>query len=181
MSKRNISFVIVCEDQQQEAFARRYLVKRGIHPRSIRVKKSPAGKGAGEQFVKKQLVPEIKEYRQKKNYILSNAIVALIDADTLSVDERMQQINSHLKSNGLDLIQQNEKIAVFIPKRNIETWIHYTQGIHVDEKQTYLKLQTPGNCQNAVNQIADNICKNGVPSNAPSSLLLACEQLRKIF
>jgi len=180
MSKRNVSFVIVCEDQQQEAFARRYLVKRGIHYRSIRVKRSPAGRGAGVHFVKTQLVQEIKTFRQK-NYITSNAIVVMIDADTLSVDDRMQQINTHLKTNGLESVQQNENIAVFIPKRNIETWIYYAQGKPVDEETSYPKLQTPGCCRDAVDEFVNHICKDRVSADAPSSLNHACDELKKIL
>lgn len=179
MSKRNISFIIVCEDQQQESFTRRYLKVRGFNPRKFRVERSPKGKGAGELFVRTQLIKEIKEFRRNKNRT-SNAIVAMIDADIHSVDERMQQINSHLKTNGLEPIQMNEKIAVFIPKRNIETWIYFAQGTSVNETASYPKLQKPGGCQSAVDQLLNNICKNGIPENAPPSLIHACAQLQKI-
>ena len=44
--------VLLCEDSQQEAFARRFLVRAGWHPRALRVEKSPQGRGSGEQWVR---------------------------------------------------------------------------------------------------------------------------------
>lgn len=66
MSRRNVSVVIVCEDTQQSAFARRYLEKRGYESRRIRIIPNPGGEGSGEQFVRQTLIQEVKSYRKKE-------------------------------------------------------------------------------------------------------------------
>lgn len=69
MGRRQTKLIIICEDVQQSAFARRYLQKRGFNRRNIRVEKNPAGKGSGEQFVRQKLIDEVKEYRRKSTYL----------------------------------------------------------------------------------------------------------------
>ena len=182
MSKRKVSLVIVCEDVQQSAFARRYLTKRGFDPRKIQVRPYPAGKGSGEQFVRRRFVQEVKLHRQKSSYGKGGvALVALIDADTKTVKERLAQIDEALEQEGLEKIKPDEKIAIFVPKRNIETWIRFANGEPVDESEPYPKLKNPRSCRHEVDAYVNTICKVGIPSNAPSSLVHACTELTKIL
>ena len=41
------SLVVLCEDRQQEVFARRFLERCGVIPKRIRYRTCPRGKGAG--------------------------------------------------------------------------------------------------------------------------------------
>jgi len=182
MSRRRVNLVIVCEDVQQSAFARRYLTKRGFDSRKIRIRQYPAGSGSGEQFVRQQLVQEVKLHRQKSSYGKGGAaLVALIDADTMSVEERLEQINSALEQEELERIKSDERIAVFIPKRNIETWLRFAKGASVDENTSYPKLKNPRSCKHEVDLYVNTICKNGIPRDAPSSLVHACNELTKFL
>lgn len=181
MSNRNVNLVIVCEDIQQLTFARRYLIERGVDPRRIRGEKPLKGVGSGEQFVRKHLMREVKVFRSKSSFQKSLVLVALIDADTLSVQERLDQINWALEQEGLERIQPDEKIAIFIPKRNIETWIRYANNRNIDENVAYPKLRKPRECQTVVELYVNSICKDGLPNDAPSSLIHACKELAKIL
>ena len=181
MSKRKVNLVVVCEDIQQEAFVRRYLAKRGFDKRRIYVRKSPAGKGSGEQFVREQLSKEVREFRRRSSYQEGVALVAVIDADTLSVNTRLTQINSALVGEGLAEIRTDERIAVFIPKRNIETWIQFARDRTVNEETLYPKLKTPSSCKEEVNLYVDTICRGGIPDDALPSLVHACNELDKIL
>jgi hypothetical protein len=181
MSRRKVNLVIVCEDVQQSVFARRYLIKRGFEARKIRVVQNPSGRGSGEQFVRKYLVQEVKEYRRKSSFQEGLAVVAFVDADTFSVDERMNQLNNALVEEGLDEIRPNERIAVFIPKRNIETWIRFAQDRNVDEVTAFPKLIPPGSCKREVDLYVNTICRDGIPDGAPPSLIHACHELNKIL
>ena len=51
---RNVNVVILCEDRQHEAFARRFLALAGRSVRVQRVEVSPKGRGSGEHFVRKR-------------------------------------------------------------------------------------------------------------------------------
>lgn len=181
MSRRKVTLVIVCEDVQQGAFARRYFEKRGFHSRKIRIIQNPPGRSSGEQFVRQQLIEEIRRHRQRRSSQDGLALVAIIDADTETVSARVKQINSALMQEGLDSIQPDERIAVFIPKRNIETWLRYAQGELVNEEQAYPKFRKPRSCREEVRTYVDTICKDGVPGNAPDSLKYACDELAKIL
>ncbi len=182
MHKRKVKLLIVCEDVQQSAFARRYFKKCGFHSRRIRVRHNPAGAGSGEQFVRQRLVHEVKLYRQKSSYGHGGiALVAIIDADTMSVQERLEQINSALEQERIERIEQNEKIAIFIPKRNIETWIRFATDSNVNEDINYPKLKKIRSCKHEVDLYINKICRDGVPHDAPSSLVHACDELRKIL
>lgn len=180
MSSRNVNLVIVCEDIQQLTFARRYLIERGFERRKFREELPRRGKGSGEQFVRQQLVTEVREHR-RKSYQKERTIVVFIDADTLSVQERLAQLNSALEQEGLEKIQPDEKIAIFIPKRNIETWIRYANDRSADETVSYPKLLKPRTCQAEVELYVNSICKAGLPDDALSSLVYACGELAKIL
>jgi len=60
--------VILCEDRQQEVFARHFLINCGIDRRRIRVNVAPKGIGSGEQYVRKNYPIEVKIHRSR-NYL----------------------------------------------------------------------------------------------------------------
>ncbi|MEH1994649.1 hypothetical protein [Nostoc sp.] len=178
MSQRRVQIVILCEDKQQEVFARHFLKKRGfILDRNLRIEICP--KGAGEQFVRKRYPTEVKAYRSK-NY-LSGMLVVLIDADKKTVEERLKQLDDALIEDLQQIRLPKEAIAIFIPKRNIETWIHYLQGETVDEETEYSKfLNNESVCKPDVENLV-NQCYQGLDENTPPSLQAACGELQRIL
>ncbi|MDZ8026283.1 MAG: hypothetical protein RMY36_031265 [Nostoc sp. SerVER01] len=177
MSQRRVQIVILCEDKQQEVFARHFLKKRGfIFDRNFRIEICP--KGAGEQFVRKRYPAEVKAYRSK-NY-LSGMLVVLIDADKKTIQERLKQLDEALIEDSQQIRQPQEAIAIFIPKRNIETWIHYLQGDTVDEETEYSKFNNESECKPYVENLV-NQCYQGLDENAPPSLQAGCGELQRIL
>jgi hypothetical protein len=57
MSRRKVAMVILCEDRQQEVFARHYLIQCGVPRAKIRTNICPKGKQAGDQYVRVQKLP----------------------------------------------------------------------------------------------------------------------------
>lgn len=49
---RRVGIVLLCEDSQHEAFVRRFLKRRRLDTRGLRVRKCPGG--SAEQFVRKE-------------------------------------------------------------------------------------------------------------------------------
>ncbi len=91
MSNRYSQIIILCEDRQHEVFIRHYLKKRHhITERQIRVMICPQGGGAGEQYVRREYPIQVKILRQKQH--LSKALITMIDADTQTVAERLNQL-----------------------------------------------------------------------------------------
>jgi len=174
MSKRQVQLVILCEDRQQEVFARHFFIRYGFHPRKIRSNISPKGHGSGEQYVRETYPLEVTAYRAK-NY-LNICLAVVIDADTQTVDKHLQQLEGSTDPTR----QPDERIAIFIPKRNIETWIHYLQGQAVDEEKRYPKLAREGDCKLHVDGLVDR-CRQKQLEDAPPSLLIAQNELRRIL
>jgi hypothetical protein len=182
MTQNRVQIVILCEDLQQQVFAYHFLKKRGfnINPKNLTIKTSPKGKGAGEQFVRKRYAAEVKEYR-RKNY-RSGMLVVLIDADTETVKATLKELDNALIENSQELRKPDEKIVIFVPKRNIETWIHYLQGQTIDEETEYSKFsKNEAVCKPGVEQLANQCSQGSLDENAPPSLQAACGELQRIL
>jgi len=155
MSKRRVQLVIVCEDLQQEVFARHFFIKRGFNRRTIRIQRPPTGKGSGEQGVRQQYPKEVRTYRRKRHH-LTIKLAVVIDADpNFSVQQRQDQLDEALEADGQKIRLPDEQIAIFVPKRNIETWIHYLMGATVDEETTYPKLSHESECKPYVEKLVE--------------------------
>jgi len=100
MTHSDLQIIVLCEDRQQEVFARYFLVKRGFNPRKIRPLPLPKGTQSGEQYVRENYPKEVKAYRSQKNH-LSIALVVLIDADKSTIDHRLNQLDLALEAGGV--------------------------------------------------------------------------------
>ena len=180
MSQRRVQIVILCEDRQQEVFARYFLKKRGFTG-LFRANICPEGSECGSDYVRKQYPVEVKAYRQNTNRV-AIGLVVLIDADTGTLEARLNWLASVLDEDEQENRGSNEAIAIFIPKRNIETWIHYLQGETVDEEDTYAKFENnEAVCKTAVEDLADRCYSQSLPENAPPSLQAACGELQRLL
>jgi len=180
MSQRRVQIVILCEDRQQEVFARYFLKKRGFTG-LFRANICPEGSQAGEQYVRDHYPVEVKAYRQKRNQV-SIGLVVLIDADTGTLEARLNQLASVLDEDEQENRGSNEAIAIFVPKRNIETWIHYLQGETVNEEDAYAKFEkNEAACKTAVENLADRCYSQSLPEDAPRSLQAACGELQRLL
>jgi hypothetical protein len=93
MTKRQATVNILCEDLQQQVFARSFLIKHGFEPGQIRLVPLPDGQGSGEQYVRKLYLEEVKAQRSMSTY-RSVSLVVIIDADTGTTTERLNQLDS---------------------------------------------------------------------------------------
>ncbi|MGB8687259.1 MAG: hypothetical protein WCD53_07990 [Microcoleus sp.] len=180
MSQRRVQIVILCEDRQQEFFARHFLNKRGFTG-LFRTKICPPGSQSGEQYVRSQYPVEVKAYRQNRNRV-SIALVVLIDADRGTLQDRLNQLASILDEDAQEKRRSDEAIAIFVPKRNIETWIHYLQGETVNEEDAYAKYEkNEAVCKTYVENLADRCYAHDLPEDAPRSLQAACGELQRLL
>jgi len=166
--------VILCEDKTHYHFARKYLQCRGF--KKIRKKMSSEGRGSGEQYVREHYAQELKAYRSQMNH-LNIALVVVIDADMNSIEERIKSLDDQNSENPRSDI---EKIAIFVPKRNIETWFHYLDGLDSDEKTDYKKSYKNASPSQFAQKLHKEICSQGLPDDAPPSLFHACQELKKL-
>lgn len=175
MSIRRVKIVLLCEDSQHEAFTRRFLKGMGWNIRELRVEKSPSASGSAEQWVREEFPIELRIYRQRKQRAAS-ALIAMIDADSRGVQDRINEFENECKAQQIPFRTRDEAVAIAVPKRNIETWIHYLNGEEVNEDATYHKLERERGCKPAVDNLVDLCTSSGLVADAPSALLAACDE-----
>lgn len=194
MSKNRIKITLLCEDRQQEVFVRHFLVKRGFNSRDIN-SRLPSIHQSGEQFVRETYLQEVRKYRQAINIQKNNqkenpkrmtviALIVMTDADNLSVEERLATLSKKLQENALPDRQKEEAIAVFIPKRNIETWIKYLKGEEWSETEKKSLNKNTGNesdCKPQVEALAQRCQQSARFVEAPHSLQQACDEFNRLL
>jgi hypothetical protein len=174
---RTVSVVILCEDRQHEAFARRFLAAAGRSFRVQRVEISPKGRGSGEQFVRARFAKELAYYRSRQHRV-DQALVIVIDADRSELAERNCQLDDAAREGGLEARQPDERVAMFVPSRNIETWLAYLGGRTVNNTDEYPRLFRQRECQRHVDALY-GMCQQGeLRQPAPPSLRAACDEYR---
>lgn len=172
MSRGSIACHILCEDQQQEYFIRHFLIGRMSNQckkRQIRRHPLPWGRGSGEQSVRKHFQKALEIHRRSG---ASSIFIAMIDADTYSVQERKKSILGTIKS------KDSDRFIILVPKRNIETWIYYLRHDKAEENENYknkLGLKREKDCRQEIDKLVDG-CVNKNLGSVPPSLQDACDE-----
>lgn len=177
MSRRVTQVVLLCEDGQHEAFARRFLARLGISPRAIRVEKAPKGRGSGEQWVRQAYSKEVKALRAKP-FIGGRTLVVMIDEDSTATRSREATLQQALADHALPDRSPDEAIIHVIPARNIETWIAWLDGQDVNETDTYPRLPRESDCGEHVRSLKEMCDQRALRQPAPVSLERACVEFR---
>lgn len=174
-----VDAVILCEDLQSRVFVYRALLRRGYNKRRIRLVPVPDGQGAGEQHVVLSYAEEVRVHRSRAARMKA-ALLVHIDADTLPIERRHARLAEALKQAGEAERRDDEAIAILVPKRNIETWIHFfLKGVAVDESIAYPKLAEESEAWPAA-EAFDQASKTAAPANAPPSLVAALAEMGRI-
>lgn len=177
---------ILCEDIAQFDFIRAYAQLLGVSKRKI-VKLTEANNNA---TVLKHYPEAVNSYRKvaSENVIL----VVMIDADNKTVKERLREFDQKLDAKKYRLNQDarsdTEKILIFIPIRNIESWFRYIdRGSDVENKKNeegkivcYKDKYQEADISQLAKKLKEEICVRGLPENAPSSLHHACRELARL-
>ena len=179
---RPAQITIRCEDLQTATFIRYFFMQRGWKGHDFRVLPLPGGTKSGEQYVREQFPRQIRAYRSRCNHISSIALVAAVDADTLSISKRRQQIESACSDSGIASPAKNERILLVVPKRNIETWRVYLQGVTVNERDQYPKLRgRESECLTEAQRLHDMCLRNELVPVPPPSLETCCRDFERFW
>ncbi|MBM4024795.1 MAG: hypothetical protein FJ280_05225 [Planctomycetes bacterium] len=157
---------------------RRFLLLRGWQMRDLHVEKPRPGHGSGEQFVRGEFPHQLTVYRSQSRRC-AICLIVCIDADSLSVEERMKSLVKACADGGVPFREPDEQVCFAVPKRNIETWLAYLRGETVDESAVYPKYDCQSRCQHDVERL-DAMCRQKKSTPVPPpSLLHACEEFRR--
>lgn len=179
MSTRRVRIVLLCEDSQHEAFTRRFLRGMGVNTRELWVEKNPSPGGSAEQWVRETFPNELKVYRQRQQRAAS-ALIAMIDADTKEVQIRVGEFEAACNDQQIPFRAVGEAVAIVVPRRNIETWIHYLDGKQVNETAAYPKLDRERGCKPMVDKLVAWCKSTGLATDAPPSLAASCAEYKKL-
>lgn len=178
--------VVLCEDETHFNFVRHFLLRKGVVSRSEQIIERIARPGCGEQFVRLNLPLELDACRKQNRKGAFALLIVVTDADTHSVDEREQQLKDACSISKLTAqegyIKPNEPVIVFIPRRNIETWLKLLDGQSVDETTNYkqhgAKTQR---CKPQAIVLFNHCQQQTAPPHAVASLNAACGEYRRIL
>ena len=175
MAKRHAEIIILCEDRAHANVVLHHLKKRGFNYRQLRVVPR-AGSGSGAQFVLQRYAEEVRAYRSKANH-LSLALITVIDADRQEVQHIHHRLEGQLQNADIENRKPGERIALLVPKRNIETWIVYLQGTSVDEESDYKQHSLAENYRQAGITLAEQLGQQP-RADCPQSLQMALNELK---
>lgn len=113
--------VILCEDKQSQVVLWRYAKARGFQ--SIRA--LPLAGSCGSQYVRESYAREVRSRRVKH---VAQVLLVHIDADQFTVQERHRELADQLKLNEVEPRTQDEPVALVVPRREMETWLHHYRG-----------------------------------------------------
>jgi hypothetical protein len=132
---RFAKIVVLAEDETQFWFFRRWLLGwvKHLSASDIHEVLAPTGQGSGEQFVRTQFPIEAEAHRRHSRS-RGAMLIAVIDADTGSVANHYQQLRLQAPAK--------DGVFVFVPKRNIETWLHQLNGNAANEQDDYKPMYT---------------------------------------
>ncbi len=132
---RGVRFTVLVEDRALERFIRECLYALGVHTREVRVVEYSAGRGSAKQRIDREYPVQVRAYRRRSSQNI--ALVIGTDADEQTVQERVHHLTEALKDAGLAARAPEERIALWVPRWNIETWLCFLTGREVDEEANY--------------------------------------------
>ena len=174
MADRYTDVVILCEDLMHLNFVRRYLTSPRYSVTANLRQYVPVRPGAGSQHVIKNYPLEVKALRSRS--YLRAGLVAVIDADTSSIEDRLRQLKTSLVERGQHDRESTDRIALLSPKRNVETWIFRLLGNDANEEEDYKKRVSTSDIKQAVAAFA-NVCPQKPAEISLPSLRHACDEL----
>ena len=176
---RKTRAVILCEDRAHYHFIRAYLVARGWNSRHLTPRVSPSGRGAASQWVCNHFADELTAYR--RNIRENICLVVMIDGDNRKTTERFLELEANTTKQGISFRRMDERVAIFVPCRNLETWFAWLDGKDVDEITNYKKNYLRGTGRKLFGQrLAKQCLQDDRLVNTPDSLKAACREWSRI-
>ncbi len=90
----------------------------------------------------------------------------------------MEQIDKACGEKDSERRQADERVAIFAPARNIETWLAYLAGKNVNETDRYPRLIRERDCQDQTQRLYEMCQQGAMEGTPPSSLVAACAEYR---
>ena len=105
----------------------------------------------------------------------------MIDGDNHGVEQRHRQMDEACRQRRILPRNSDDKIAIFVLTRSIETWFAYLDGKRVNETDAYPRLERQRECSRHVNALAQMCAQGNLRTPSPVSLQAACHEYQRIL
>jgi len=172
-------YIVLCEDAQTKTFIRSFLLQHNIPSGKIHFRNYPVGKGCGEQFVREAYFIEARLLSSRYKF-RREVLVVCSDADSYSVIQKAKSLDEKIAQFDKSWDRTKLPVLMWIPKREIETWIHYLRGEDVDEQTSYRHSGNPERCKKEAIRFKE-YCQDVIEfSEVPSSMNFAKEEYIRV-
>lgn len=180
MSRRKVQAVILCEDAQQATLAETYLKSRGLRPHQIRTVPYPGGRGSGAKHVLDRYPGEL---AARRTDTVNRSLAVLMDEDGQGVTVRQRQMSQACAAQGIPVRTDADRVGVFIPARNVETWLRFLEDRPVNEADDYAPpgSHAPIGCKRHVQRLTELCARGAFPGDAPRQLRAACVEANRVL
>lgn len=137
MGSRRVRVVVLCEGLADYRFAYRCLRECGWREDQIMANISRSGRGSAFDHVLNSYSAEGRSNRKGGR---QRDLLVLIDADTQPEGGRERQLAERLRVAGEPVRRKGERIALWVPRRQMETWVHFLKHGKADEQTDYKRL-----------------------------------------
>ena len=171
--------MILCEDKAHLDFIKGYCVAAGWNPRSIISEDvSPEARGSAEQWVRERYERTMRSFRSRHRQGRNLIFLVMIDADNRTVPERKRAVERDVQRLA------EEPVAIFVPKRNIESWMAYLDGNlrdgdEIGEEENYKNQYGKGVSRRKFGEALRERCRSSTEAEFPPSLRDACQEWRE--
>lgn len=174
-----IRFIILCEGMRDYYFAKAFL-KSALGKSKVECYRSQTvtGAGSGEQRVREAFSKELAA-RRRRPRTEHLWLVVVTDGDRFSPDQRRNQLEKEVEDQNLARPGTDEKVVVFVPCRNLESWFKWIETGKIDEATNY-KNRFPNARPTQYAKQLSNKCQVLTTDDSPPSLQDACEQWRRL-
>ena len=174
-NKARSQLMILCEDKAQLDFIKGYCKEAGWDNRAIISQDlCPAGSQSAEQWVRERFERTLRTFRGKYGQGRSVILLVMIDGDKFSVSERKKQLQQNVQCTA------QEPVALFVPKRNIQSWMAFLDGDFENEEKDYKQKYQRQSPNSKYGRNLRKFCLSSSPEKLPSSLEDACKEWEKI-
>ena len=104
-------------------------------------------------------------------------LLVMIDGDDWDDAKILEELNKRLDVEGLHDLDENDRVLVIVPRREMDTWVRHLQGTEVTEdKAGYRKLDDASEARSVASSLAKS-CNVGAKLDSPlPSLTVTCEK-----
>ncbi len=174
-----IRYTILCEGLRDYYFARSFIEKAiGKGKTEFFRSQTIPGRGAGEQQVR-QLFPHELAARRKRPKHENHWLVVITDGDGLTPEGRREHLYQELRTRAMEMPGDDERYAIYIPCRNLESWFEWIKTGLIDEEENYKNMHRRAKPTELGKMLFEK-CQSPGNCNYPQSLEDACLQWEKM-